>query len=203
MFQIQSIIPTRELPHFGVMEGVFGQEEVSRIKFFEKVLDFEDGKTVDDRNADGKAARTSRVCQTAHFSVDDNTQWLWEKVAQMSGNANYDLFLYKLTHIETLQYTIYEGSEEGKYDWHRDGILYSYCPHGRKITGIIMLSDPDEYEGGDLELDVDGTLNPISMRLNKGDCVFFDALMSHRVTPVTSGRRDTLVFWLHGEYPTC
>ena len=62
-----------------------------------------------------------------------------------------------------------------------------------------MLSDPSEYEGGDFEIDMHGILKPETLKLGKGDIIFFDSHVSHRVTTITSGVRKTLNTWIWGD----
>ena len=64
----------------------------------------------------------------------------------------------------------------------------------------MLLTGPDEYEGGELEIINNGNLEEkISFKPNKGDVVFFASWMPHRVVPVTSGLRKSLVAWVMGE----
>ena len=60
-----------------------------------------------------------------------------------------------------------------------------------------MLSDPEDYEGGELEINIGGN-NFDKIEMEKGDVAFFDSWFTHRVNPVISGTRRTLVFWAHG-----
>jgi len=59
----------------------------------------------------------------------------------------------------------------------------------RKISIIIALSDPKDYEGGELHF---SELNK-SYKLNKGTIVVFKSDEMHGVTPVTSGKRKVII----------
>jgi PKHD-type hydroxylase len=59
-----------------------------------------------------------------------------------------------------------------------------------------MLSDPSEYDGGDLEIWT-GT-EPKVLDKTKGIVHAFPSFVMHRVTPVTRGVRRTLVIWIAG-----
>ena len=97
--------------------------------------------------------------------------------------------------IDSIQYTVYsEGG--GHYDWHMD-IGPGSISH-RKVSVTIQLSDPSEYEGGDLELWYGGGV--IQIPKNKGLTVIFPSFSMHRVTPITKGTRKSLVLWLGGEH---
>ena len=90
----------------------------------------------------------------------------------------------------------YFTNENGDhYTWHQDPIKEQtdIC---RKLTTAILLSDPTTYEGGVFEFyGGDSTTIPI---VNQGAVMVFDSLDWHRVTPVTSGRRFSLIQWATG-----
>ena len=92
---------------------------------------------------------------------------------------------------EHIQYTVYYGEEEGYYDWHID----SMHKHKRKLSGVVQLSDPSEYEGGELQIQ-NGGIHTVEKA--KGTFVIFPSWMTHRVTPVTKGVRKSLVIWVEG-----
>jgi predicted 2-oxoglutarate/Fe(II)-dependent dioxygenase YbiX/glycosyltransferase involved in cell wall biosynthesis len=92
---------------------------------------------------------------------------------------------------ENIQYTVYTSEEEGHYDWHIDAMK----SHKRKLSAVLQLSDPSEYEGGELQIQ-NGEIYTVNK--SKGTCVVFPSWMTHRVTQVTKGIRRTLVIWLEG-----
>lgn len=199
----ECLIPPYHLPHFGIMKNVFDQEEIDRIRFYEKILDFEKARTLSDiQNQNVEDEGKYRTSDIASMMIDQNTQWLWDKIGHISAKANYDLFLYDINAIEDLNYLIYHGSENGKYVPHRDSQLHGYRRYDRKISGILMLSDPSEYKGGELLIDLQATDSREKWKkaeLEKGDVVFFDSCFTHCVEPVTEGKRQVIVFWLHGK----
>ena len=94
---------------------------------------------------------------------------------------------------EMAQYTEYP--EGGFYDWHTDNdVNMQYEPPVRKISMTLLLSPESEFEGGDLELMKEGKI----AKLKQGHAVFFASFISHRVTPVIRGRRQSLVMWFGG-----
>lgn len=200
MFQIPKLQPTRPIEKSALCPGVFNQEEIDRILFFEKILNFGAGQVGSPGTE--QVAEDVRKCKTAYFHQDSNTQWLWEKVANIVVCGNYDVFLYDIELIETLQYTIYEGSDSDHYTWHADATVQGYNRCDRKISGTIMLSDPEDYVGGDFEIDLAANFKPQTIKLNKGDMFLFDSQRTHCVKPVTSGKRKTIVFWVSGSKGT-
>jgi len=64
-----------------------------------------------------------------------------------------------------------------------------------------MVSDPEEYGGGEFEIVTGGNLNDTKkFKMDRGDILFFASWMPHRVLPVTHGKRKSLVSWVMGEY---
>jgi PKHD-type hydroxylase len=59
------------------------------------------------------------------------------------------------------------------------------------LSATLFLSDPDEYDGGEL---IAGESAPV--RLAAGDMVLYPASTLHRVTPVTRGERVASFFWI-------
>jgi len=127
---------------------------------------------------------------------NDDSQWLYDKIINMVVEANQAMWNFNLySVIDSIQYTVYsEGG--GHYDWHMD-IGPGSISH-RKVSVVIQLSDPSEYEGGDLELWYGGGV--IQIPKNKGLTVIFPSFSMHRVTPITKGTRKSLVLWLGGEH---
>lgn len=62
------------------------------------------------------------------------------------------------------------------------------------LSATLFLSDPDEYEGG--ELCVEDTYGVQSVKLPAGDMVLYPATSLHHVTPVTRGMRVASFFWM-------
>jgi len=202
MFKVQKFLPDKPVERHGTLTGVFNDEEIERIQFFEKILEFNPAK-IGTEVESTRVDSAIRECDVAWFGMDQNTQWLWEKIGSLVSRANYDLFLYDIDCLQSIQYTIYNSNDESQgdhYHWHRDDYAQGYHESQRVISGTILLSDPNEdFEGGEFEIDVYGNLDPQTLTLNKGDMFFFDSTMTHRVKPVTSGKRKTLVFWVLGK----
>ena len=94
---------------------------------------------------------------------------------------------------ELAQYTHYPVG--GFYNWHTDNdIVGKTEPPVRKISMTLLLSPPNEFEGGDLELMDQGK----TAKLKQGGAIFFASFIRHRVKPVTRGERKSLVMWFGG-----
>ena len=95
---------------------------------------------------------------------------------------------------ENAQFTEYP--EGGFYDWHMDcDVNMQHEPPVRKISMTLLLNDPSEFEGGDLELMAPGKF----ANLKQGHAIVFASFLNHRVNPVTRGVRQSLVVWFGGK----
>lgn len=62
------------------------------------------------------------------------------------------------------------------------------------LSATLFLSEPHEYEGGDLE--IDNSSSRKTFKLNAGDMVLYPSNSVHCVTPVTKGARIASFFWI-------
>ena len=93
--------------------------------------------------------------------------------------------------LQSMQYTVYY--DKGHYDFHRDIGTGDEIMKARVNVGILQLSSPSEYKGGVLQIKYQDEV--IDVMKTKGMVTTFPIDMLHRVTPVTSGIRKTLIMW--------
>ena len=96
--------------------------------------------------------------------------------------------------IQSLQFTSYDAKDKGFYQKHID-MMYKGTGT-RKLSLTVQLSDGADYEGGDLLLHYKN--DPDVGFRNQGTATFFPSWMLHEVTPVTKGKRYSLVAWIQG-----
>ena len=88
-----------------------------------------------------------------------------------------------------------EYSKGQFYHWHTDSpVDMDIEPPVRKLSMTLLLNDPSEFEGGNLEI-AGKNLSP----MKQGHAAIFASFLQHRVTPVTKGVRKALVVWFSGE----
>ena len=141
--------------------------------------------------------------------------WIWREVIPYAEEANKQAgwnFQWEVS--EPAQFTRYDVGQH--YEWHCDSFLEPYNRpdtnlHGkiRKLSMTISLSDPSEYEGGNLEFCMQNDLDPRENRKKamrecteirpRGSIVIFPSFVYHRVKPVTKGCRYSLVVWNCGQ----
>ena len=100
---------------------------------------------------------------------------------------------YEVTEHEAVQFASY-GAEQ-HYDWHVDIFPLAGAPTDRKITVICLMSDPSEFEAGELQVRL---YSEYTAPLVKGSVIAFPSILEHRVVPVTSGVRTSATMWLSG-----
>jgi len=151
-----------------------------------------------------------------------NDRWIYKEIQPYIHEANRAAgWNFEWDWSESCQFTKYGVGQY--YGWHCDSWEKPYqrkqnddgtypIDHGkiRKLSMTISLSEPDEYDGGNLEFDF---RNQVDWERNKkkaikscdeirprGSIIVFPSFVWHRVAPVTRGTRYSLVVWSLG-YP--
>lgn len=135
---------------------------------------------------------------------DSKTSWMpdhhWVTNFVMSYviRANKSNWQYDVDAVDggNMQYTIYE---EGQYyHWHIDaGVDALEQDAVRKLSVVLQLSNYDEYEGGEFQmLNEQGKLYMAPKK--RGTLIIFDSRCRHRIRPIKSGVRKSLVGWITG-----
>lgn len=172
-------------------EGAFTEEELNKIIEIGLELSMQQATVSGLGNEDG-CIRKTKVSWIANRA---GTEWIYDRLAYVCRSLNskfygFDLFGFS----EDMQFTQYESETEDHYTWHQDFSSSSVSP--RKVSMVIQLSDPSEYEGG--ELQVMTSAETCGIEKQKGLIALFPSWTLHRVTPVTSGTRYSLVVWVCG-----
>lgn len=89
-------------------------------------------------------------------------------------------------------------ADGGAYGAHVDSALMRVPGTGQTmrsdLSATLFLSEPDEYEGGELE--IEGSFGVQSVKLEAGDLILYPSSSLHRVRPVTAGARIASFFWI-------
>jgi len=135
--------------------------------------------------------RTSHISWIPFSKMGD----MYKDIERIMKTTNGNHFGFDgMTITEMAQYTEYP--EGGFYDWHMDcDVNMAHEPPVRKISMTLLLNDPSEFEGGDLELMAPGKF----AELKQGHAIIFASFLNHRVNPVRRGMRQSLVVWFGGK----
>jgi PKHD-type hydroxylase len=162
---------------------------------------------------DSEASKEYNIRDSSIYFLkpEDRGYTKWDDmITERALEINKNIFNLHLTTSMWPQYTSYGPKQH--FNWHPDGPFGIMDSRGlnmvpknlawRKLSMTLALNSPEEYEGGDFQI-INGSANPEchainTIRLDKGSAVLFPAFASHRVTPVKSGKRRSLVYWFCG-----
>lgn len=131
----------------------------------------------------------------AWLPFDEENSWMYAYIGEIASLANSNYFGYDLDGAaEPMQYSEYKVGQHYK-SWHIDRNPDSTLP--RKLTIVVQLSHPDDYEGGDLEINGGDECHKV-LDKEKGKVHMFNSQLQHRVTPITKGLRRSLQMWIGG-----
>jgi len=176
-------------------------DKVYTYAYWEKAFTKEECKTIIDiaknkglikGTTTGKTdARLSKVSWL--YSTDD-LSWVFKKITDIVLNLNDRFFQFDIFGLnEGLQFTNYKAPSD-KYKKHVDRAVDSVI---RKLSLSIQLTDPKEYQGGELLLYENE--KGIEMKKEQGTLILFPSYTLHEVKPVTKGERNSLVSWVTGK----
>lgn len=179
---------------YATWENGFGSDQIQKIIELGESLELTNGTV--SLLKEGQSLDNVRKVKVSWITLNNDTGWLYESLAYIARNLNSEFFNFDVSgFVEDFQYTVYT-SDNDHYDWHVDLSTHNMKVSPRKLSLVLQLSDPSEYEGGDLEL-MNGA-DPIKMKKERGLICAFPPWTLHRVTPVTKGIRRTLVVWVAG-----
>ena len=159
---------------------LFLEEEVEQIIELGDALVLSEGKIKD--NKVDHSVRNSRI---AWIHPSPSTWWLFDRAIMVFKSG------LPFSTLQSMQYTVYY--DKGHYDFHKDVGTGDEIMKARVNTGVLQLSSPSEYKGGVLQIKHGGEV--IDVMKMKGMVTTFPVNIEHRVTPVTSGVRKTLIMW--------
>jgi PKHD-type hydroxylase len=171
-------------------KGLFDNNEVEKIRALwnkEFVIDAQvdsGGKNIVKDNL-----RKSEIM----FIPPTGNEWIYDKLSIACIQANTNRYKFDITGFQT-QLQLANYGAQHFFEWHMDfgtGELSN-----RKLSITVQLSDPDEYEGGELQFMVNQ--NIFTAPKDKGTAIIFPSFALHRVTPITKGSRKSIVGWISG-----
>lgn len=185
MWKLQGTVDTTE--NWAYLEQAFTKDQCQEIiNIGESLLP----QTATIVGGECKDVRDSKV---SWIRPSQESEPFFRQVTDIVNSLNSQFFKFDLEGFaEGFQFTKYEAPA-GKYDLHIDK---TYMQQVRKLSLVIQLSDPSEYEGGDLVLKF-GKEDVVAKK-QQGFLTMFPSYVLHGVTPVTSGTRYSLVAWVTG-----
>jgi PKHD-type hydroxylase len=174
-------------------EGGFTEQELNWLQ--EQAVKAEHRAQVGGGSTDEETLKQIRRSQVSWLEKTPDTAWVFQKLGHIASSLNAQYYRFDLTGFgESLQLTNYDQSEHGMYGWHVD--YGGRVSPSRKLSLVLQLTDPSQYEGGNLQVLTSG--QPQNVRKQRGLVAVFPSYVLHQVTPVTSGNRQSLVAWVSG-----
>lgn len=172
---------------FGWYDGAFTDLEMDAI------IEIGERSTLQKATTYGNDGPEIRSSSVAFLYPNEHTDWIFRTLAGITDQMNRQFFGFDLTGFhQGLQFTRYTAPGQ-HYQWHIDK---GFGIPVRKLSLSLLLSDPETFTGGDLEL-AQGP-DAQTMERRRGRITFFPGWVRHRVTPVTEGTRYSLVAWIGG-----
>jgi PKHD-type hydroxylase len=168
----------------------FNDAEIDKIRGYadEGLIKTKDGTTFSGTDHELRKSEVGWVPHNQQF------HWMYQRLGVLVSEANNEMWNFNLAGMgEEIQYAVYPP-DGGHYSWHMDTGPGKFSR--RKISITVQLCHEDEYEGGDLQLKIGNGEKETPK--GKGTTVIFPSYLLHRVSPLTSGYRKSLVLWVTG-----
>ena len=180
---------------YAYVQNFFNKKEIKKLNnLIEKnYLNIEDHSMVSTYADSNKSKKKTKTYEINFGKIKPFVKNLEEIISELNEtNFNYDLFSLKDSSNTILK--IYDSKEKSHYDWHFDTSRSDI--YDIKFTVIINLSIK-KYSGGSFQIFNSGEYDV--KELDKpGSLVMIKSYLNHRVLPVTSGERRSLVLFIRG-----
>ncbi len=180
-----------QVQNYAWWEDAFTAEECEKIKSIGLSKSASIGKV---GSNDGYQVKDEyRNSEISWIFPDDESSWIYRRLTDIVGNLNAKYFGFDVYgFVEGLQFSTYKPPS-GKYDLHIDKAINQSI---RKLSVVLLLSDENDYVGGDFKIKTGKTED--SCPRKQGTLLVFPSYVLHGVTEVTSGTRNSLVGWITG-----
>lgn len=130
---------------------------------------------------------------------DSKLGFLFDELWKMAIWANDEWFKIHILKLDYIQIAEYDESVQGEYKQHHDIFYMNNDPeYHRKLSCVIQLTDPSEYDGGDLTFYHLAQYPDAAEMRTRGTAIFFPSYNLHAALPVTRGRRYSIAAWFDG-----
>jgi len=162
----------------------------------QKIIDYANGFKKIDASVYNKGELNNEIRESkvVWITPDSDINWVYQRMTDVITKLNADYFNFDLFGFtEGFQFTEY-NAPSGHYGKHVDSRFNGTV---RKLSFVLQLSDAKDYEGGELQIHLSD--KPEVMKKEQGTLIAFPSPTLHEVTPITEGRRYSLVGWITGK----
>lgn len=186
---------------------IFGGQERVSDNICDQILRLEDKYPIEEGvvGFGDKGAKTESVRRSKVRWIPPQEQMVANLIMHYVSFANRDSFGLDASWLYEIQLSTYHAEEEAYYDWHQDCFFEAATPYQRKLSFIMQLSDPADYEGGEVMFTrqyAGGKWDETRAETIKprGTVIVFPSFYTHMVKPITKGVRKSLVAWVEGPH---
>lgn len=186
--------PKLNRENFWFWESQVPKELCEKIIKDAEAIGFSDGK-VGNIDTVNKKVRDCGIAWLPRMHIGECILGHHVNEANYSSNWHFDLSIV----VDQLQIAKYSAQDSEDvdvgqfYGQHLDLNRFENYPHlERKMSAVLFLSDPNDFEGGDLKI-----MKSVIPK-KQGTIVVFPSFMPHELTPVTKGTRYSAVCWVAG-----
>jgi hypothetical protein len=143
----------------------------------------------------------TRRSKVAFHRLNESNKWIFDRLNYVIEMVNNKWYNFDLNGYDQFQYTEYNGSNNEGYNWHVD-MFWGPLPKDsytetRKLSLTLLLNTPNiDFKGGELQFGRETKFETANVK--KGTIILFPSFELHRVAPVTSGIRKSIVVWVLG-----
>lgn len=169
------------------IEGFLGADQVARVREAAAGASFQDG-----RATAGPTAR--KVKNNLQARRDDPAlRGAYDLVtAALQRSVLFQNFVMPHRTLPPIFSRYQPGMQYG--DHVDNAVMPGTTPIRSDLSFTLFLSEPSEYDGGELVIDTD--LHPQKVKLAGGGLVVYPSSTLHRVEPVTRGERLVVISWI-------
>lgn len=185
MWHLKSKIDNQQ--NWAYLDNCLNKEQCNKVISLGESLLPETATTMSGSNSNIRDSKVSWILPS------QESEWLFRHMTDVVNFFNDKFFRFDLDGFgEGFQFTKYEAPH-GQYVPHIDKAFGKII---RKLSIVVQLSNPNDYEGGSLGIHL--SEKPIFVKKTQGYCVCFPSHILHGVQPVTRGTRYSLVAWITG-----
>ncbi|MBQ4851218.1 2OG-Fe(II) oxygenase [Pseudoalteromonas sp. MMG012] len=140
---------------------------------------------------------TKRRNGNTQIGKNKESQWIYDRMDLLFFKAA-DHWGFEVEGTkEPLKYLKYDQGDHFS-QWHAD--IGTKLASERKLSMSVQLNNACEFTGGVLEIGYPRGIEgePLVNNLEAGDAIIFPSFIHHRVTPILTGTRHSLVNWISG-----
>jgi PKHD-type hydroxylase len=183
-------------------DNAFTDQEIDEICYFFSQHDVQQATVMSKDKPLNEEIRRSKV---KFFHRDEYTFPIFDRLNETIEKINDNFYNFILNGYDSFQYTEYDASEKGEYNFHMDTSFGNkqktdfYMYETRKLSIVMCLNRPGiDFEGGQFYINQGSEKEAFEVEMKKGRIIAFPSFLIHRVAPITKGKRKSLVIWVMG-----